>query len=216
MSDHIKQQIKGKMQERDRLEANISECTTRLEASGAGLHNQLIDKEGFPRADIDVSAVRADRHKVAVLTNDHKRITNQIEQLMHELHAEVRKAPAVDAAQRPRTTDASSSLAAPAQPAATVTSAAASAIRPFAVIDEMSASSPAEEAGLQVGDQLISFADVSAQTANTLPSVAATLQANENREVEARLLRRGSALSVKLTPHTWGGRGLLGCHLRPI
>lgn len=45
MSDHIKQQIKGKMQERDRLEANISECTTRLEASGAGLHNQLIDKE---------------------------------------------------------------------------------------------------------------------------------------------------------------------------
>lgn len=95
---------------------------------------------------------------------------------MHELHAEVRKAPAVDAAQRPRTTDASSSLAAPAQPAATVTSAAASAIRPFAVIDEMSASSPAEEAGLQVGDQLISFADVSAQTANTLPSVAATLQ----------------------------------------
>ena len=45
MSDHIKQQIKGKMQERDRLEATILECTTRLEASGAGLHNKLVDKE---------------------------------------------------------------------------------------------------------------------------------------------------------------------------
>lgn len=45
MSDHIKQQIKGKMQERDRLEATILESTTRLEASGAGLHDKLVDKE---------------------------------------------------------------------------------------------------------------------------------------------------------------------------
>lgn len=215
MSDHIKQQIKGKIQERDRLEATILECTTRLEASGAGLHNKLVDKEGFPRADIDVSAVRADRQKVAVLTNDHKRITNQIEQLMHELHAEARKAPAVGSAKRPRTMDVSSSLAAPAQPAASVTHAAASSVTPFAVIDEVSANSPAEEAGLHVGDQLISFADISGQTANALPAIAAALQASENSEVEARLLRRGSAVTVKLTPHTWGGRGLLGCHLRP-
>lgn len=41
-------------------------------------------------------------------------------------------------------------------------------------------------------------------------------QANENKEVEAQVLRRGSSLSLKLTPHSWGGRGLLGCHLRPL
>lgn len=95
---------------------------------------------------------------------------------MHELHAEARKAPAVDSAKRPRTTDVSSSLAAPAQPAASVTPAAASVMTPFAVIDEVSANSPAEEAGLHVGDQLISFADISAQTANALPAIAAALQ----------------------------------------
>ena len=101
---------------------------------------------------------------------------------MHALHAEVRKAPAVDAAKRYKTTDASSSLAVPAQPAAqsatlmTSTTPAAPVRRPFAVIDEVSAASPAEEAGLQIGDQLISFADITAQTANTLPAIAAALQ----------------------------------------
>lgn len=95
---------------------------------------------------------------------------------MHELHAEARKAPAVGSAKRPRTMDVSSSLAAPAQPAASVTHAAASSVTPFAVIDEVSANSPAEEAGLHVGDQLISFADISGQTANALPAIAAALQ----------------------------------------
>lgn len=99
---------------------------------------------------------------------------------MHELHAEVRKAPAVDAAKRHNTTGASSSLAAPAQPAAQsaalTTPISAPTRRPFAIIDEVSAASPAEEAGLQIGDQLVSFADVTAQTGDTLPTVGATLQ----------------------------------------
>lgn len=112
----------------------------------------------------------------AVSTNDHKRLTNQIEQLMHELHAEARKAPALDAAKRIKTTDTSSISAVPAQSAAVMASSSAPVNRPFAVIDEVSAASPAEEAGLQIGDQLISFADITAQTANTLPAIAATLQ----------------------------------------
>ncbi len=42
------------------------------------------------------------------------------------------------------------------------------------------------------------------------------VQAYENKEVDARVLRRGSIVDLKLTPHTWGVRGLLGCHLRPL
>lgn len=45
MSDHLKQQIKGKLQERDRLESAVLECTTRLEAAGVGPHDKLVDKE---------------------------------------------------------------------------------------------------------------------------------------------------------------------------
>ncbi len=45
MSDHLKQQIKAKMQERDRLEATIQDCSARLEATGVGLQDKLVDGE---------------------------------------------------------------------------------------------------------------------------------------------------------------------------
>ena len=60
MSDHIKDQIKGKMQERDRLEATILQCTTRLEASGAGLHNKLVDEEVNDPSHMTTSPLHAD------------------------------------------------------------------------------------------------------------------------------------------------------------
>ena len=59
MSDHIKDQIKGKMQERERLEATILQCTTRLESSGAGLHNKLVDEEVSNPAQITCSPLHA-------------------------------------------------------------------------------------------------------------------------------------------------------------
>ncbi len=50
MSDHLKQQIKAKMQERDRLEATILDCSARLEATGVGLQDKLVDGEVKIRA----------------------------------------------------------------------------------------------------------------------------------------------------------------------
>ena len=108
----------------------------------------------------------------AVLTNDHKRVTSQIEQLMHELHAEARRSPAADTAKRPRVTETHTSTALPLHTSST----AVPAMRPFAIVDEVSSDSPAEEAGVAVGDQLIAFASVTGQMPNTLPAVAAALQ----------------------------------------
>lgn len=214
MSDHLKEQIKSKMHERERLEVTILECSTRLETTGVGLQDKLVDEQGFPRGDIDVPAVRADRQQMAVLTNDHKRVTSQIERLMHELHAEARKAPSADTVKRPGMAEADITSIMPLHTSSNA--AAALPMRPFAVVDEVSSSSPAEEAGVAVGDQLIAFASITGQTPNTLPAVAAALQAHENKQVDARLLRRGSIINLKLTPHSWTGRGLLGCHLRPL
>ena len=93
-------------------------------------------------------------------------------------------------------------------------------LRPFAVVDEVSEGSPASSAGVRVGDQLCSFADVAwdglGAASALLPSVAAALQANRGREVETVLLRHGRAISLQLVPREWAGRGLLGCHLRPL
>ena len=46
--------------------------------------------------------------------------------------------------------------------------------------------------------------------------VAALRRAHEGRPVEATVLRHGQPLSLSLTPQRWSGRGLLGCHLRPL
>lgn len=49
-----------------------------------------------------------------------------------------------------------------------------------------------------------------------LPLPPATLQSHEGREVEAVFLRHGAPITQRLVPQQWGGRGLLGCHLRPL
>ena len=92
----------------------------------------------------------------------------------------------------------------------------AAALPPFAVVDELTAGSPAADAGLQLWDQLCSLAGVTHQTPSTLQAVAAALQAHEGQAVEAVVLRQGAQLSLQLTPRQWDGRGLLGCHLRPL
>ncbi len=51
------------------LEAEIAAILESLGPLGA--HGPLVDAEGFPRADVDVHAVRQSRHQLARLQNDH-------------------------------------------------------------------------------------------------------------------------------------------------
>ena len=51
----------------------------------------LVDREGFPRADIDIYAVRTARQKVLCLQNDHKALMKLLEKKLHQLHAEERE-----------------------------------------------------------------------------------------------------------------------------
>lgn len=168
----------------------------------------------------------------AALTNDHKGLSRQMEQLLHALHAQsgqvgssriTQPAPAAGAdPSSPGALSAAappalrSSISSPQQPAAALSPAAAraAAAGPFAMVDELAEGSPAAEAGLQLHDQLCSFGGVTRQTPNTLQAVAAVLR--EGQEVEAVLQRHGAPLVVTLTPKPWAGRGLLGCHLHPL
>ena len=176
-----------------------------------------MDREGFPIPGVDLYAVRGDRGRYAVLRNDHAAVTNQMQRAMTDLHASAgalrgaasapaRPAESADRAVGSSRDDPSGASAAPPPNA-----------KPFAIIDEVTDGSPAHEAGLVVGDQVISFAGVDARvgSGDPLPKVAAALAANENRPVSALVLRRGAKTEVSVTPKRWAGRGLLGCHMRP-
>ncbi|KAL4428566.1 hypothetical protein ABPG77_008878 [Micractinium sp. CCAP 211/92] len=142
----LKAQLRRLEAQRGAIEAEIAQRSARLEAAGVGMQARLVDEEGFPRADVDVAAIRADRHAIII-------------------------------------------------------------------IDELAEGSPAAAAGLQLYDQLCSFGGVTRQTPDTLQAVAALLR--EGQAMEAVVLRHGAPLVLSLTPRTWAGRGLLGCHLRP-
>ena len=43
--------------------------------------------QGYPRADIDVAAIRNDRHKLACLNTDHGVLSKDVERLLMQLHA---------------------------------------------------------------------------------------------------------------------------------
>jgi len=85
------------------------------------------------------------------------------------------------------------------------------------VVDDVAEGSPAAAAGVQLGDQLCCFGDVAVSIeGDELQRVARALQQHEGAAVEVVFLRQGQPVTMQLTPRQWAGRGLLGCHLRPL
>jgi 26S proteasome non-ATPase regulatory subunit 9 len=162
---------------------------------------------------------RAHACMCAVLSNDLKALTNEAERLIHQLHAVTR-----ETGTRPSTPPVASpdthirrQEAAGLVLGAEAMDISTPSLQPFAVVDELAPNSPASEAGIQLGDRLLQFGGITAQTPNTLQQVAAELQACEGRAVDAAFLRLGvGEVRLQLVPRRWSGRGLLGCHLQPL
>ncbi|CAD7699813.1 unnamed protein product [Ostreobium quekettii] len=197
------------MAQREAMEREIAERSGRLTGPGGpGLRGNLLDAEGYPRSDIDLHAVATDRNRLAALMNDHKQLTARIERQMHQLHAEAREGGLLveSEAKRPRLEGAC------------LPPSGAGSLVPFAIVDDVSADSPAKAAGIEVGDQLCAFGSVSADgnRGTVLTRLANALKENEGKEVATVFLRKGAVREMLLTPQRWGGPGLIGCHLRPL
>lgn len=98
---------------------------------------------------------------------------------------------------------------------------------PFAIIDEVSPDSPAFEAGIKEGDLLLRFGNVTSTNHRDFRAIAELLPlaASENKSIAVAVRRTTTELGgvvevikteeLELKPRTWGGRGLLGCHIKP-
>ncbi|GFR41723.1 hypothetical protein Agub_g2474 [Astrephomene gubernaculifera] len=290
--DALRQELRDLDNQRRAIEDEIALLSERLNAPGQpGIKGSLLDKEGFPRADIDVAQVRRDRNRLIFLTNDQKTLTDKLARLLGELHTATRAqqsstaaaatpseagavaaaGPGSTSASLPSSTPSTAATQAPVAAAAPSEGADAgtdrtNAVRstaangtapmdvdgtalasgsgwvngeavappaavlvPFALVDEVSEGSPAALAGLQVGDLLCGFGDVavtttsqqqppasSSSSASLLQRVAGVLASSEGRQVVTRVLRQGAPRELQLVPQRWAGRGLLGCHLRPL
>lgn len=219
----IPEDMKELMDKRAELENEIAELTAQLEGSSgpskaAGVRGPLVDAEGFPRADIDVYAVRGARHRLAVLNTDHGEVMRAIEKRLEELHAK-RGAVHVD---RPKPAPKLKAGASEEKPRPDV---------PFAAVTSVEEDSPADEAGLLVGDRVLQFGDIALVAAAGKTGAPPTVQqlfdslpvlvaASVDKPVEIELLRtignQSDRMRVTMTPKKWKGRGLLGVRLEPI
>lgn len=184
------------MNKKDEIEKEIKEYhDVLLSQKGVGMDGPLVDDQQFPRADIDVRVVREARHRIICLQNDHKDVMKQIELKLHELHAH------------------SSEDAAPME-----VNGEHHAVNfvAFARIDHVDEGSPASSAGLQVGDEIIQFGSVSAANFVNMQSVAAVVEHSKGKSLPVLVRRDDLQKRLSVTPNTWSGRGLLGCHIVPI
>eukprot|EP01067_Filipodium_phascolosomae_P004996 Filipodium_phascolosomae@DN2994_c0_g1_i1.p1 len=97
--------------------------------------------------------------------------------------------------------------------------------RVFAIVDEISPSSPAEECGLQIGDEIVQFGAVTKTSPDCFNEVANEVLTHVDKLVEVKMLRwRNNSVdtqekiqvSLQLRPHNWDGPGVLGCHISPV
>ncbi|KDR82812.1 hypothetical protein GALMADRAFT_238374 [Galerina marginata CBS 339.88] len=191
------EQARALMSQKDNIEAELETHISILKANNVTMQTPLVDAEGFPRADIDIYAVRSARVRIIELRNDLKAIMDAIGKALEGVY----------------------------DPALAVTSMAAESStkpsesetpKPFAKVDGVAPGSPAAEALLQKGDLVVKFGplDQISFKWGSLQQLADVVKDNENRAIPIRVLRSEQTLLLTLTPrNNWGGRGMLGCHI---
>ncbi|XP_050272288.1 uncharacterized protein LOC126715628 [Quercus robur] len=229
VATNVKSETMALMDKRGALEAEMNAIIDRLcQPGGPGLSGNLVDSEGFPRSDIDIPVVRAERHRLSELRNDHKVTTEKIDQNIQILHSSrlaSRSSPPKESVQgnlegsnnqnSPVVSDvpSASSHNVVLRDSSSDMDVDVMASIPFAMVDEIADASPAAEDGLQLGDQIVKFGNVEAGE-NLLQRLASEAQTNQGCAIPVVIMRQGAPINLTVTPRTWQGRGLLGCHFR--
>lgn len=83
----------------------------------------------------------------------------------------------------------------------------------------MIADSPADTAGLKVGDAIYEFGEVNCGNHDNLQSIVTLVKQKINTCITVKVLRKtligtSEEKVIEFTPREWGGRGFLGCALK--
>ncbi|XP_020511571.2 26S proteasome non-ATPase regulatory subunit 9 isoform X1 [Labrus bergylta] len=192
--------VRNLVKKKDDIEEQIKAYYDVLEDQGVGVEGPLVDEEGFPRADVNLYQIRAARHDISCLQNDHKAIMVEIEEALHQLHAR-------EKAKREQDEAGAQGDAMELQ---------VTLPPPFARVDAVTQGSPACGAGLRVGDEVIEFGSVNTGNFQNLQNIASVVQHSEGKLLRVSVIRGGQKAQMSLTPQRWSGRGLLGCNIVPI
>jgi len=206
-AENPREQARALVLVKDAIEGEINFQLSILRENNCDMTTPLVDSEGFPRADLDIYAIRSARARIVVLRNDLKYTMDEIEKALQKVYDPSLAPPAVSLAP-PAPADAPSTTSTPTE----------ESLSPFARVDGVAPGSPAAHAGLRREDLIIKFGHLTTASfsASSLEPLAELVGRNENRELLLQVLRDGQELLLQFTPRKgWGGRGLLGCHIVP-
>ncbi|KAG1715722.1 hypothetical protein ID866_1438 [Astraeus odoratus] len=188
------------MARKDVIEAEIKTMADILIANSSDMISPLVDSDGFPRADIDIYAIRRARARIIELRNDLRDVTNEVGKALEQIYDPALVAPATAA---PRSAEAS----------LTQSGGEGENLIPFARVDGVAPGSPAAESGLCREDLIVKFGSLSRTSfmESSLQPLAELVSVSENRELRVQVLRREQMITLTFTPRKgWGGRGMLG------
>jgi 26S proteasome non-ATPase regulatory subunit 9 len=202
-----KESLKKLIQEKDDMEKEIQDLINTLDRSPVGRSGSLVDKEGFPRADIDINAIRTQRNRLACLQNDHIALMKKIERDMSEYHQSLK-----ELEQSTMEKGNNVQKVEETKPSADVD--------PFAIVNSVAPDSPASACGLKKGDKILQFGYITRRQVdqNGFNILSSAVEANLGKKMPIKVLREDSpsVIDLVLTPKSWSGRGYLGCHLLPM
>ena len=84
-------------------------------------------------------------------------------------------------------------------------------LEPFCKIVEVQIGSPAEEAGLKVGDKVLQYGQANYLNHNQLKYIPEITRNHIDKEFPVLVFRDGREVELKVRPHNWKGPGILGC-----
>ncbi|KNZ57040.1 uncharacterized protein VP01_2257g4 [Puccinia sorghi] len=182
------------------IETELSQQYDVLSANSIDLTSPLTDADGFPRADVpDLASVRVARARICELKNDLRATIDQLSQTLQILMPTKAGSPICPPIIRSTTNGFSSG-----------------SLKAFAQVDLVAPNSPAQQAGLQVGDQIVRFGPLDYHNHDDLQALGKLVPRAEGKWINVVCFRLAEGkgrtmISMELKPHSgWGGRGLLG------
>ena len=214
--------------ERKKLEEKIASLTEFLNGPGMpGVDGSLIDRDGFPKPGLDHVTIRTVRHDLICTQNDLKNLMEKIEKKMASYFEEINNKKSEEIEEEPnknifnnkeeKTTDAVD------EDKNKENDMEQNMKEAFAKIVSVEIGSPAEEAGLKPEDHIINFNGIlyKGVSHNPLITLSEIVKNKIGEEIPVSIVRKNKdnilhMEKLNIIPHTWNGRGVLGCKFQII
>jgi 26S proteasome non-ATPase regulatory subunit 9 len=199
---------------RSQIEKEIFDLTEYLTSDGMpGVSGPLVDREGFPFPNIDITAVRTARNKLIMLQNDLTNIMKIIEEKMSSFFAQKPQTQIIEK----KIEDLEEGVKVQVYEEEPISKKNVLKV-PFCWIGMVTEGSPSDEAGLLPGDGIIQFDRlIFGISTNPLKSISEIVNKKVDEPIQVVVKRQiednVEYIDIKLIPHRWEGQGLLGCKL---